>query len=103
MHVKVFELVLHCHAIGKLLECLTVEGDGHSRVSVKGELHAILDLWLPAILHGRVRVIFIPAVGIALITRYLKNSREAASCLYLTNRRESFLMLTRLLRVFTGS
>lgn len=63
MHVKVFELVLHCHAVGKLLECLTIEGDGHASVSVKGELHAILDLWFPTILHGRVRVIFIPAVG----------------------------------------
>lgn len=63
MHVRGFELVLHCHAVGKLLECLTIEGDGHASVSVKGELHAVLDLWFPAILHGRVRVIFIPAAG----------------------------------------
>lgn len=53
---------LHCHAVGELLECLTVEGDGHSSVGVKGELHTILNLWLPSILHGCVRVIFIPAV-----------------------------------------
>lgn len=107
-----FEIsALHCHAVGELLECLTVEGDGHSSVSVKGELHTILHLWLPSILHKCVRVIFIPTVGMfdnSVSANNTLSQKHAAAVkvffyFYLTKRRESFLMLTRLLRVFTGS
>lgn len=102
---------LHRHAVGELLECLTVEGDGHSGVGVEGELHPVLNLGLPSVLHGRVRVIFVPADGRSdsCQRRSHPASNRFRCCesgffyFYLTRRRESFLMLTRLLRVLTGS
>lgn len=54
--------VLHSHSVGELFKCLAVEGDGHTRICVKGELHTVLNLWFFTVLHRCVRVIFIPAV-----------------------------------------
>lgn len=103
--------VLHSHPVGELLKCLTVEGDGYSCISVEGELHTVLNLWFSAFFHWCVRVVFIPAIR--RFEKLLDKSslfllwflcRHVVSCdLYLTKRKESFLMLTRLLRVFTGS
>lgn len=50
---------LHCHPVGELLKGLAIEGDGHPSVGIKGELHAVLDLWLSALLHRGVRIIFV--------------------------------------------
>lgn len=103
--------VLHCHPVGELLKCLTVESDGHSCISIEGELHTVLNLWFSTFFHRCVRVIFIPAIR--RFEKLLENGsllllwfwcRHVVLCnLHLTKRKESFLMLTRLLRVFTGS
>lgn len=104
--------VLHSHSVGELLKCLAVKGDGHTCICVKGELHSVLNLWFFTVLHRCVRVIFIPAARRLdntsstqpkLLWYFHWHSCSVVVSLYLTKRRESFRMLTRLLRVFTGS
>lgn len=51
---------IHGHPVGELLKGLAVEGDSHSGVGIEGELHAVLDLRLPALLHRSVRIVFVP-------------------------------------------
>lgn len=57
---KVMRRLVRRHAVGELLKCLTEEGDGDPGVSIKCELHSVLNLRFPAIFHQWIRVIFVP-------------------------------------------
>lgn len=94
---------LHSHPIGELLKRLAVESDGDPGVSIKGELHTVLNLGFPTVLHRSVRVVFVPRNERFVSNLSVNLCLENLPILYLTKRRESFLMLTRLLKVFTGS
>lgn len=52
---------IHCHPIGKFLKSLAIQGDSHTSISVKCELHTIQNLWLPSFLYWSIRVIFVPS------------------------------------------
>lgn len=51
----------HSHPIQELLRRLAVDGNGHPGISIKGELQAVEDAGLLAILGGAVSTIFVPA------------------------------------------
>lgn len=51
----------HSHPVQKLLRRLAVDGDGHPGISIKGELQAVEDAGLLAVLGGAVSTIFVPA------------------------------------------
>lgn len=51
----------HSHPVEKLLHRLAVDGDGHPGISIEGELQAVEDLGLLAVLGGAVGTIFIPS------------------------------------------
>lgn len=76
--------VSHCHPVGELLECLTVKGDGRPSVSIKGELHTVLNLWLPTVLHRCVRVIFIPTIVQFDISRSAQYTLSIKQCCIFT-------------------
>lgn len=52
--------LLHCHPIGEFLKGLTVQGESHTSISIKGELHTIQNLGLPTLFGWSVRIIFVP-------------------------------------------
>lgn len=51
----------HSHPVEKLLHRLAVDGDGHPGIGIEGELQAVEDMGLLAVLGGAVGTIFIPS------------------------------------------
>lgn len=52
--------VSHGCAVGELLVRLAVNGDGHTGIGVKGELHAVLYPGLSTVLSGALCILFVP-------------------------------------------